>query len=107
MLPLCCAGLGWAGPCLRARGVFWANMTVGETVLRSAPLTLESPLSVYQDANDFEAQTVPQLQEQQLTAARAAAVHRGGGGRGGAMRGHSRRALHPCRPSSSRYSPQR
>lgn len=51
-----------------ARGVFWANMTVGETVLRSAPLTLESPLSVYQDANDFEAQTVPQLQEQQLTA---------------------------------------
>lgn len=49
--------------------MFWANMTVGETVLRSAPLTLESPLSVYQDANDFEAQTVPQLQEQQLTAA--------------------------------------
>lgn len=43
-------------------------MTVGESVLRSAPLTLESPLSVYQDANDFEAQTVPQLQEQQLTA---------------------------------------
>lgn len=54
--------------CRRARGVFWANMSVGETVLRTAPITLDEPLSVYQDANDFAAQTVPQLQQQQLTA---------------------------------------
>jgi hypothetical protein len=57
---LCCA--------FRARNVFMANVSVGETVLKTAPLTLEMPLSVYEDANDFAGQPVTQMQQQQLAA---------------------------------------
>lgn len=55
--------------CCRVRSVFWANMSVGETVLRTAPITPELPLSVYQDTEPtLDGQSLPQVQVQQLTA---------------------------------------
>lgn len=42
-------------------------MSVGETVLRTTPITLDAPLSVYQD-DSIASAPLPQLQQQQLTA---------------------------------------
>jgi hypothetical protein len=44
-------------------------MSVGETVLRTAPITPELPLSIYQDTvPTFDGESLPQVQQQQLTA---------------------------------------
>jgi hypothetical protein len=48
--------------------VFWANMSVGDTVLQTVPLTLDAPLSVY-DGLNFDGDAVTQVQQQQITAA--------------------------------------
>lgn len=46
--------------------MYYANMSVGETVLRTTPITLDEPL-FYQDAGNG-VESVAQLQQQQLIA---------------------------------------
>lgn len=65
--PIVCVAAAGAAAC-RVHSVFWANMSVGETVLQTVPLTLDAPLSVY-DGLNFDGDAVTQVQQQQITAA--------------------------------------
>jgi hypothetical protein len=68
LLKICVAVVVAIADACRVHSVFWANMSVGETVLQTVPLTLGAPLSVY-DGLNLDGDAVTQVQQQQITAA--------------------------------------